>query len=135
MIDTIDKFVASISSAEKGPPAIVAAAQFADKGFNQLPLIVRVAIDDRGGTAITRSNIWFTFGFPGAAVVTSGLKISFQISDPMLGTNLITGQIRCATRPTSYREVRRMLVSQAPEGDGSIGARQAALVTCAYRLS
>ncbi|MEH3036121.1 MAG: hypothetical protein PGN23_06490 [Sphingomonas adhaesiva] len=53
MVDTIDKFIAAITSAEKGTPAIVAAAQLAPSGFDRLPLILRVGIDDRGGTSIT----------------------------------------------------------------------------------
>ena len=134
MIETIDKFVASVTTAEKGVPAIVTSAQLASGGFNQLPLILRVAIDDRGGTAITRSNIWYTLGLSGAAVVTSGLKLSFQLSDPTLGTNIMAGQIRCVTRPTSYRDVRNMIVTQESTGEGSIGDRQQKLVTCAYRL-
>lgn len=134
MIETIDKFIASVTTAEKGVPAIVTSAQLASGGFDRLPLILRVAIDDRGGTAITRSNIWYTLGFPGAAVVTSGLKLSFQLSDPTLGTNIMSGQIRCFTRPTSYRDVRNMLVTEASMGKGSIGDRQQKLVTCAYRL-
>lgn len=134
MIETIDKFVASVTTAEKGVPAIVTSAQLASGGFDRLPLILRVAIDDRGGTAVTRSNIWYTLGFPGAAVVTSGLKLSFQLSDPKLGTNITSGQIRCVTRPTSYRDVRNMLVTKTSTGQGSIGDRQQKLVTCAYRL-
>ncbi|MBB5730968.1 hypothetical protein [Sphingomonas prati] len=135
MIDTIDKFVAGITSAEKGTPAIVSAAQLAANGFDQVPLILRVAIDDRGGTSITRSNIWYTVGLPGAAVITSGLKVSFQISDPKVGHNLVTGEIRCVTRPTSYRDVRNMLVTQEASRNNSVGKRQAKLVTCAYRAS
>jgi len=135
MIDTIDKFVAGITSSEKGMPAIVSAAQLAANGFDQLPLILRVAIDDRGGTSITRSNIWYTVGLPGAAVITSGLKVSFQISDPKVGHNLMTGEIRCATRPTSYRDVRNMLVTQEASENRSVADRQAKLVTCAYRAS
>jgi len=135
MIDTIDKFVASVTVSDKGPPPIVLAAQLGNGGFAGLPLILRVAIDDRGGTSVTRANIWYTLGLPGAAVITSGLKVSFQLSDPMTGINLMTGQIRCVTRPTSYRDVRNMLVTQPSTGEGSIGDRQARLVTCAYRTS
>lgn len=135
MIDTIDKFVAGITSAEKGTPAIVSAAQLASAGFDRLPLILRVGIDDRGGTSVTRSNIWYTIGLPGAAVITSGLKVSFQISDPKVGRNLMAGEIRCATRPTSYRDVRNMLVTHEAAGDNSIGDRQKKLVICAYRAS
>ena len=133
-IDTIDKFVAGVTVSEKGPPAIVNAALLGDGGFAKLPFILRVAIDDRGGTSITRSNIWYSIGLPGAAVITSGLKVSFQLSDPKLGTSLVTGQIRCATRPTSYRDVRNMLVTQQSTGPNSLGDRQEKLVTCAYRI-
>jgi len=135
VIDTIDKFAASIVSSEKGTPAIVSAAQLAQSGFDQLPLILRVGIEDRGGTSITRSNIWYTFGLPGAAVITSGLKVSFEISDPKVGQNLMTGQVRCVTRPTSYRDIRNLLVTRTATGLDSGGGQNKKLVTCSYRTS
>ncbi|HEV7288927.1 hypothetical protein [Sphingomonas sp.] len=142
-VETIDKFVASVLSAEKGTPAILAAAEAAnavptDMGitnFGAMPYILRVSIDDIGGTSVTRSNVWFSLGMPGAAVITSGLKVSFQLSDPSQGSNIATGMVRCATRPISYREVQAMLVTVESKGSGSLGDRQKNLVTCAYRLS
>jgi len=132
MLSTIDQFVSSITAADKGTPAIVTAAELAPNGFNDLPLILRVAIDDRGGTTVTRSSIWYSLGWPGAAVITSGLKVSFRLSDPRDGTNLTTGQVRCATRPISYRDVGKMLITN---GDEPLREQQEKLVTCAYRLS
>jgi hypothetical protein len=135
MLNTIDQFVSSITASDKGTPAIVTAAELAPDGFNKLPLILRVAIDDRGGTTVTRSSIWYSLGWPGAAVITSGLKVSFKLSDPRDGTNLTTGQVRCVTRPISYRDVSKMLITIDASGDEMLREQQEKLVTCAYRLS
>lgn len=130
-ISTIDKFVESLLASEKAEPAFLAYARWEsfakDQPGHLAPYILNVTMDAHGGTSITRSNVWYSLGFPNAAVITSGLKASFALSDPESGNILASGVVRCATRPENYRKVRKLLI-EAPSD-----AKNPRMI-CGYRL-
>ena len=74
-------------------------------------LVLRVAVEQTGGTAITRSNIFYTLGWPGAATVSAGFLASFRLTDPVKGTALLAGFVRCAVTPTRFQDVRKIVAA------------------------
>ncbi|WEJ99272.1 MAG: hypothetical protein P0Y59_20425 [Candidatus Sphingomonas phytovorans] len=105
----VNAFVSTVTSADKdSTPPIIAAAQIntltADK-----PLVLRVAVEQNSGTAVTRSNIWYSLGAPGAIQVSAGLIVSFRLTKPTTGQALLTGYVRCMIRPTSMRNVKKIV--------------------------
>ena len=105
-VSDVADFVKSVSSSSKGQAPIMLAAELA--GFND-PLVLRVAIEQVGGTAITRANIWYSIGFPGAATVSSGLLASYRLVEPESGAVRASGLVRCMTEPVDIQAVKASL--------------------------
>ncbi|HMG47867.1 MAG TPA: hypothetical protein VK614_10445 [Allosphingosinicella sp.] len=70
--------------------------------------ILRLAVEASGGTTATRSSIWYTLGFPGAATVSAGMLISFRLIEPTTGATTLSGIVRCAERPRNIRSIARI---------------------------
>lgn len=85
--------------------------------------ILRVAVEQTGGTAIARSGIWYALGFPGASVVSAGLLASFRLVNPQTGVVLNSGIIRCVVPQTPFSRVHRAILNSS---DGT---------ACAYRTA
>jgi hypothetical protein len=85
--------------------------------------ILRVYVENSGGTSFAKSSIWYTLGFPGAATVSSGLVVSFRLVDPASASTLLTGIVRCAEKPRNMRSVARQ------SGGGSAAS---SIEGCAY---
>lgn len=128
-LDRIDTFDKSINASDKGPPPLAVAAELAPLARDN-PLVLRLAVEQVGGSAVSRSNIWYAAGFPGAATVSAGLLVSFRLSDPIHGTDLLAGFVRCAVRPTGLRDVRNVL---KPDSDLD-GAKLKKRVKCGILL-
>jgi hypothetical protein len=107
-IADVTSFVNSVSSASKGQAPIIVAAELlqysADAAY-----VLRVGVEQSGGTAITRANIWYTLGFPGAATVSTGLLASYRLIDPSTGAVKASGLVRCLTRTIPFRDVQASL--------------------------
>lgn len=104
-------FEAMATAGDKGAPPLAAAAELLSIADTGDYLVLRIAIEQSGGTAITRSNIFYTLGLPGAATVSAGLLVSFRLSDPANGTDVLTGFVRCAVRPTRFQDIHRLVAS------------------------
>jgi hypothetical protein len=113
-IEVADAFANSLTAgSDKGPPPLTMAAQI-DAITREQILILRVAIERIGGTSLTRSGLLYTFGWPNAATVSAGLKVSFRVVDPAwVGSrepNLrAVGEVRCLVRPTNIKKVADVL--------------------------
>lgn len=79
------------------------------------PYVLRVAVEQTGGTAITRGNIWYTLGFPGAATISSGLLTSYRLVDPQTGVAISAGFVRCVIAPVSMRNVHLVVNKEAQD--------------------
>lgn len=70
------------------------------------PLVLRVSVDQAGGTLLTRTGVIYSLGFPGAAVVSAGLLVSFRLANPATGQLEAVGAVRCITQPLRIRRAR-----------------------------
>ena len=82
--------------------------------------VLRVAVEQTGGTSITRSGVLYTLGLPNAATVTSGLVTSFRLVDPKSGKAKLSGFVRCISAPISFKKVKSAIDQNLP------------LVSCSY---
>ncbi len=80
---------------------------------DRVPYILRVTVEKAGGTAITRGNIWYTLGFPGAATVSSGLLTSYRLVDPSTGITHSAGFVRCVIPPVRMGNVHLVVNKEA----------------------
>jgi len=112
LLAIIDPFVTSLNTATGDPPLspLTRAIQL-DSAISsqQNTSILRLAIEAQGGTTATRSSVWYTLGFPGAATVSSGILVSFRVIDANSGAPSLTGVIRCAERPRSLRSIENFV--------------------------
>ena len=114
-IEVADAFANSLTAgSDKGPPPLTMAAQIDAITGEKKILILRVAIERIGGTSLARSGLLYTFGWPNAATVSAGLKVSFRVVDPAwVGSrepNLrAVGEVRCMVRPTNIKKVADVL--------------------------
>ena len=111
-VSNVTAFVKSMSTATKGQAPIMLAAELYTVEQKR-PLILRVAIEQAGGSAITRSNIWYTLGWPGQATISSGLLASYRLTDPSSGEVKAQGLVRCMTKPRNFDKVAKSL-GEAP---------------------
>ena len=106
-LTTADALVTSLNApGEKGAPSALVNAVQLEQARGTNTLVLRVAVEQAGGTLLTRSGVIYSLGFPGAAVVSSGLLTSFRLSDPATGTIVALGVVRCFLPPSRLRKVR-----------------------------
>ena len=108
LVSAIDAFKTSVSNSDKGAPPLATAAQF-DQLSSGETWILRVAIEQVGGSAITRANIWYELGWPGSAQVSAGALVSYRLSDVRSGVVKATGFVRCMTKPVPVEDVKDTL--------------------------
>lgn len=129
-ISAADALTNSLNAAEKGAqsPLVTAmqldgfAAAYAKAG-GPATYILRIAIEQTGGTAITRSGIIYTVGFPGASVVSAGVLVSFRLVMPQTGAIIRSGVVRCAVPQTRFGKVQRVVLDNTDRA------------ACSYRAS
>jgi hypothetical protein len=97
----------SLIDTSKGPSPLATAIQLEAAGKN--PMVLRIAIEQIGGTSIARSGVLYTFGWPNAATVSAGLLVSFRLIDPAKPGTMTVGEIRCLTPQVNIKKVRDML--------------------------
>jgi hypothetical protein len=105
---TADALVNSLNTpAEKTGMTPLAGAMQAESFSTPDTRILRLAIEQTGGTAITRAGIAYTLGFPNAAMVSAGLVVSFRLVDPTTGAPTLAGIVRCAVPPQNFKAVAK----------------------------
>ena len=127
VVAAADSFANSLAAADKGAlSALATAVQLEpyagsiDRQGRRLPdhpaaLLLRVAVEQVGGTAITRSNIFYELGLVrGAATVAAGLVVSYRLVDPASGQPAATGIIYCMTDQRNLRDVSKHLADAQP---------------------
>jgi hypothetical protein len=73
------------------------------------PVILRVSVDQAGGTTISRTGVLYALGLPNAATVGAGLITSFCLVEPGGGAIVRQGVVRCAVHQTNIRRVPELL--------------------------
>lgn len=108
----LDPYLTSLNSvSEAAPSSLLARAMQLDTAISadeQMTKILRLSVETSGGTTTTRSSIWFTLGFPGAATVSFGLQVSFRLIDTTTGRVNLSGIVRCAEPFRNLRSVPRI---------------------------
>lgn len=130
-VATADAFAQSITAVtDKAPVAPLSLAVQQESLYTSgAPNILRIAVETSGGTSRTRSGLIYTFGAPGAAVVSAGLVVSFRLIDTEVGVTKYSGVVRCAVRPANMGAIERF--ARADEvGYGTKLQKQKA--TCSY---
>lgn len=131
-IATVDALTDSLNAAEDGKLSpLETALQLEplltpDKDKTARTYILRVAIEQTGGTAIARSGIWYALGIRGASVVSAGLLASFRLVNPQTGAVLTSGIVRCAVPQTQFGRVQRVI----RDNTGQYGKTE-----CSYRAA
>lgn len=132
-VSTIDGYAQSLNAVtDKAPvPPLLQAVQQEPLFTGGAPKILRVTIEQAGGTTRTSSSLWFTLGVPGSATVSAGLLVSFRLIDTATGQPSMAGIVRCAAPYSSMRSVERFARAAAKE-NGTDAPRKA---TCSYIAS
>ena len=71
--------------------------------------LLRVYLEKAGGSIITRSNIFFKLGAPGAVIVGGGFVAGYRLVNPEGGELLGGGSFTCVLPETKYRSVGKTL--------------------------
>jgi hypothetical protein len=146
VLPIVDAYVANLNAvSDKAPVSPLALVLQVDAATpssgdseteSQPPMrILRLAVEHAGGTTATRSSIWFTLGFPGAATVGSGLLVSFRLVDPDSGAPLLTGIVRCAEPQRNIRSVARIVREPDEERDSRAARTMRRERRCTYLAS
>ncbi|WP_293977610.1 hypothetical protein [Sphingomonas sp.] len=126
VIAAADSFANSLTAADKGALSALATAIQLEPyaggidttGAATNPpaaLLLRVAVEQVGGTAITRSNIFYELGLlRGAATVASGLVVSYRLVDSASGQPVATGIVYCMTPQRNLRDVAKAIGKGLP---------------------
>jgi hypothetical protein len=118
LVAAADAYAKEITTpAEKTGTSQLAAARQAEAMLRRVknPYLLRVAVEQVGGTAVTRANIWYTLGFPGAATIGAGLVTSFRLMDPASGVTKSAGFVRCAIQPVNMGNVHLVVNEDAAD--------------------
>ena len=126
VVAAADSFANSLAADKGALSALATAVQLEpyagsiDPQGRRLPdhpaaLLLRVAVEQVGGTAITRSNIFYELGLVrGATTVAAGLVVSYRLVDPASGQPAATGIIYCMTDQRNLRDVYKHLADAQP---------------------
>lgn len=126
VLQDIDAFAKTITTPpDKGGASQLGNAILFEDAVTKKADILRVSVEQAGGTSITRANIWYTLGFPGASVVSANLLASFRLTDGASNKTIVSGFVRCAISPVDIENVPEKLSS-------SSSGYTKAVVTCSY---
>lgn len=128
-----DGLITSLNASDKGPAPLATAIQTEALGRGS-PLVLRLAIEQVGGTSLSRTGIGYSFGWPNAATVGAGLLASFRLIDPAAGSVMAMGLVRCMVRQTNIKKVADLLET-APGQPRSSGAKALGEVVCDYKAT
>lgn len=130
-ISAVEAYAQSLNAvADKAPVAPLSLAIQQEKLYQtSAPKILRVSVEQSGGTSRTSSGIWYTLGFPGAATVSAGLLVSFRLIDTSTGKTEMSGIVRCAVPYASLRSIKHFAKPELETGEQGVPPRKA---SCSY---
>lgn len=97
-------FRAAITKSDGTSPSILSTAIKLEAVAEKSPKPLRLYTEALGGSLLKRANVWTALGAP-AVGLTSGLVISYRVSDPATGSVVKSGVLVCRTALTNMRDV------------------------------
>lgn len=97
------------SAADPLSPSKLAQAIVYNSLAEKNPWILRVAIENAGGTTVTRGSVWYTLLPLDAVSLTAGLMVSYRLVDPATGETKMAGFVRCAAGPKTLGSIESSL--------------------------
>lgn len=119
-IQAVDVFAVRTTQSENAGPSQLVRAALLDELASRNPLVLRVSIEQAGGSLWKRDSLWTMVGFSGVRL-TGGLVVSFRLTDPATGAASTGGLVVCRTDFASMKKIQAGPVSRpnctAPSGD------------------
>lgn len=105
---------------DKGVVPIVQAARYANL-LGDERRVLRVNVDETGGSVVNTKNIATTFGVD-PVKVSGGLLVSYTLTDPNMGRVLAGNVLHCRTTLASLRRVQEARWTARPARRGAANA-------------
>jgi hypothetical protein len=100
-----ERFRTAITKSDDTDPSLLSTAIKFEAVAKPGMKLLRLYTEALGGSMLKRSNVWTALGAP-AVGLTSGLVISYRLSDPATGSVEKAGVLVCRTALTNMREVQ-----------------------------
>lgn len=126
----IDTFASDVTASSTDAPSLLARARLAE-AIPANAKVLRVHVEHAGGSLIKRTTVLTAFGYP-AIALTSGLVVSYRLTDPQTGKVLKSNLLVCRTARTRLGKVQEGKVGVAgcgqttlvPQTDAKAGSTQ-----------
>lgn len=105
VIQSADAFAVRVAQSENGGPSQLVQAALLDTLAGKKPLVLRVSIEQAGGSLWKRDSLWTMFGFSGVRL-TGGLIVSYRLTDPATGGASRGGLMVCRTDFASMKKIQ-----------------------------
>lgn len=117
-------FSAAIAKSDETKPSLLSRALRYEVINTQNPLLLRLYIENAGGSLLKRSNIWTALGAH-AVGLTGGLVVSYRYSDPKTGQVQKSDVLVCRTALTNMRSIQAGRSGASACGNDIISAKPA----------
>jgi hypothetical protein len=111
-IKQVDDFNSAVSLRGADKPGVIAQAVLMERLAQEHPKVLRVSIEQAGGTLLKRTNINTMFGATGIRL-TGGLVVSYRLTRPGDGSVVTAGFMVCRTALTGLKGVQTGAVKAA----------------------
>lgn len=123
-IASADAFAARAALSADDKPSLLVRAMLIDILAAKKPLVLRVNIEQAGGSLLKRDSLASALGFSGVRL-TGGLIVSYRLSDPTTGVVGAGGVMVCRTTYASMKDIQKGR-TPAPECGATVGGIKAA---------
>jgi hypothetical protein len=121
-LERIDTFANEVTTSAADAPSLLARARLAE-AIPANARVLRVHVEHAGGSLIKRTTVLTAFGYP-AIALTSGLVVSYRLTDPQTGAVLKSELLVCRTARTRLGKVQEGKVGVAGCGQTTLAAQQ-----------
>lgn len=104
-IAAVDAFAARATLSSDDKPSLLVRAMLLDKLAEDNRPVLRVNIEQAGGSLWKRDSLWTALGFSGVRL-TGGLIVSYRLSDPTTGGSKAGGLVVCRTDFASMKAIQ-----------------------------
>lgn len=118
-ITAVDTFATRATQAQGDKPSQLVRAARLERLAKRNPLVLRISIEQAGGSLWKRDSLWTMLGFSGVRT-TGGLVVSYRLSDPLAGDVYLGGALVCRTGFISMKAVHG--VGELPHSCTAAGA-------------
>lgn len=104
-IASADAFAARATLSVDDKPSLLVRAMLIDVLASRNPLVLRLGIEQAGGSILKRDSLASALGFSGVRL-TGGLVVSYRLSEPTTGIVFAGGVMVCRTTYASMKEIQ-----------------------------